>query len=33
MSKICVQRQLNQPLRITSTGLAVANWRATASMP
>ena len=33
MSKICVQRKLNQPLRITSTFLPVANWRATASMP
>ena len=33
ISKICVQRKLNQPLRITSTFWLVANWRATASMP
>ena len=33
MSKICVQRKLNQPLRITMTCWLVANWRATDSMP
>ncbi len=33
MSKICVQRKLNQPLRMTSTFLPLANCRATASMP
>ncbi len=33
MSKICVQRKLNQPLRMTNTFLSLANWRATASMP
>ena len=33
MSKIWVQRKLNQPLRITRQRWPVANWRATASMP
>ncbi len=33
MSKIWLQRKLNQPLRTTRHFLSVANWRATASMP
>ena len=33
MSKICDQRKLNQPLRMTRHLRPVANWRATASMP
>jgi hypothetical protein len=33
MSRICVQRKLNQPLRMIRHFLSVANWRATASMP
>jgi hypothetical protein len=33
ISKICVQRKLNQPLRITRHLRSVANCRATASMP
>ena len=33
ISKICVQRKLNQPLRITMTCCPVANCRATDSMP
>ena len=33
ISRICDQRKLNQPLRITSARPPVANWRATASMP
>ena len=33
MSRICDQRKLNQPLRMISTFLSAANWRATASMP
>jgi hypothetical protein len=33
ISKICDQRKLNQPLRITSTFWPVANCLATDSMP
>jgi hypothetical protein len=33
ISKICDQRKLNQPLRITRHLRLVANCRATASMP
>ena len=33
MSRICVQRKLNQPLRSTRHLRPLANWRATASMP